>query len=122
MQLENVEFDLLYEKYFNDANSIVMEQQMLEKIDQGMIHVGFMNFVKNNIEKLKLHVHKNFETVKELYYNLIGSGFDNSIQVFEVIKFRMNNQISDDNYKFLLDSEFPSDYRYLKIKRELTNA
>jgi len=112
----------IYFKNFENKHKINFTNELMNKINEKMVDIHLMNFIKDNKLTLNLDVGNQLDSIHYNYNILIESGFDDVDQVVDIMSFIYFENLELDNFPYLLNSEISSDFRYIKLKRELKNA
>ena len=112
----------IYFKNFENKHKINFTNELMNKINEKMVDIHLMNFIKDNKLKLNLDVGNQLDSIHHNYNILIESGFDDVGQVVDIMNFIYFKKLELDNFPYLLNSEISSDFRYIKLKRELKDA
>lgn len=115
-------FNKLYFKGFENKQKIIFTNELMNKINEKMVDIHLMNFIKDNKLILNLDVGDQLDSIHHNYNILIKSGFDSVDQVIDIMNFIVFKNLKIDNFPYLLNSEISSDFRYIKLKRDLKNA
>lgn len=115
-------FNKICFKDFKNKHKINFTNELMNKINEKMVNIHLMNFIKDNKLTLNLDVGDQFDSIHHNYNILIESGFDNVIQAIDIMNFIYFEDLKLDNFPYLLNSEISSDFRYIKLKRDLKNA
>lgn len=118
----SLSFNKISLKGYENQKKIIFTNELMNKINGKMVDIHLMNFIKDNKLNPDLDVYEKLESIHNEYNNLIKSGFNNSDQVTEIMELIYLKKIKLDSFPYLLNSEISSDFRYIKLKRELKNA
>ena len=117
-------FSKIYFKDFENKQKITFTNELMNRINERMVDVHLMNFIKDNKIILNLDVGEGgqLDSIHRNYNILIKSGFDSVDQVIDIMNLIFFKKLKIDNFPYLLNSEISSDFRYIKLKRDLKNA
>lgn len=100
---------------------IEIVEEDFNKITDNTPKIGLANLSMKYLKTQNLGFFQNFKLIKDIYFKLIKSGFDNTYQG-EYILDNLILKKNYDNIDFLFDYSQLSDYRYLLFKDYIENA
>jgi hypothetical protein len=115
-------FNKIYFKDGENQQEIIFTNEIMSKINEKMVYIHLMNFIKDNKLNPDLDVYDKLDLIHHNYNVLINSGFDDVDQVDDIMNFIHFGGLNIEDYPYLLNHEISSDFRYIKLKRELKNA
>nr|WP_278187054.1 DUF4123 domain-containing protein [Acinetobacter higginsii] len=117
LQITRINFDI------NDPEiEIVFTNELMANISQDMTKIHLINFIKNKYLDKDPLLQNKIDSMNLNYNSLINSGFVNIDQVSEIMEKIYSTDMDLSYFPYLLNSEISSEYRFLKLKRELDNA
>lgn len=118
----SLDFNKIYFKGDENQQKIIFTNEIMSKINKKMVEIHLMNFIKDNKLNPDLNVYDKLDSIHHNYNILINSGFDNVDQVIDIMNFIHLGDLHIEDFPYLLNHEISSDFRYIKLKRDLKNA
>lgn len=119
-------FSLNFNKFsfkgYGNQKKIIFTSELMSKINEKMVDIHLMNFIKDNKLNPDLDVYEKLDSIHHNYNILIESGFDDVNQIIDIMNFIFFKDLKIDDFSYLLNAEISSDFRYIKLNRDLKNA
>ncbi|TQR64458.1 DUF4123 domain-containing protein [Acinetobacter sp. RF14B] len=115
-------FNKISFKCYENKQKIIFTSELMSKINEKMVDIHLMNFIKYNKLNSDLDVYEKLDFIHHNYNILIESGFDDVNQVFDIMSFIFFKDLKINDFSYLLNAEISSDFRYIKLKRDFKNA